>query len=72
MFVCVSLSLFFDCACHCFCEGFPLVAVKRGLLSSCGPQASHCGASLVAEHGLWGVQAVVVVHRPGCSTAEKS
>lgn len=51
MFVCVSLSLFFDCACHCFCEGFPLVAVKRGLLSSCGPQASHCGGFSVQGTG---------------------
>ena len=30
---------------------------ERGLLSSCGVQASDCGGFSVAEHGLWGVRA---------------
>ena len=32
---------------------------KRGLLSSCNAQASYGVASLVVEHGLWGVWASV-------------
>ena len=55
---------------------------ERGLLSSCGTQASRVVAYVVAEHGLYSTQAsvdvtpqllstgsVVVVHGLGCSTA---
>ena len=34
---------------------------RWGLLSSGSARASHCGASLVAEHGLWGTRASAVV-----------
>ena len=34
---------------------------KRGLLSSCGVRASHCGASLVMENRIQGTLASVAV-----------
>ena len=40
--MCVRVThFFFGWAGHGFCEGFSLVAVRRGLLSSCGARASH-------------------------------
>ena len=36
----------------CGCAGFSVVVAGRGLRSSCGAWASHCGASLVVERGL--------------------
>ena len=41
----------------------------QGLFSSCGAQASHAVASLVAGHGLQGTQALVVT-APGLKSTE--
>ena len=50
--MCVCVSLFFSgCAGHCFCEGFPLAAVRRALLSSCGAQASRCAGFSLQSTG---------------------
>ena len=50
--MCVCVPLFFSgCAGHCFCEGFPLAAVRRALLSSCGAQASRCAGFSLQSTG---------------------
>ena len=57
-------------ALHC-CEGFSLVAVCRGILSSCSGWASYCcGFSCCGALGLQGTQAsVVLAYRLSCSVA---
>ena len=46
----LKLRLFFDCS-------------EQGLLSSCGHGLLTVGASLVAEHSLWGAQTSLVEAR---------
>ena len=42
---------------------------RRGLCSNCSVWASHCGASLAAEHRLQSMGSVVVAHELSCSVA---
>ena len=44
---------YFDCAGSSLSPRASSSSCEQRLLSSCGAWASHCRASLVAEHGLW-------------------
>ena len=51
----------FDCAGSLAAHGLFSTCGEQGLPSSCGVQASHRRVSSVAEQGLWGARASVVV-----------
>ena len=54
---------------HCCALAFSSCS-KKGLLSTCGARASHCGGFSYCKHGLWGAWAsAIVVHRLSCSVA---
>ena len=55
--------LIFGCCGSSLLRGLSSSCGERRLLSGCGARASHCSASLVAEHGLWGARASVVEAR---------